>query len=416
MIDLKKNKTYCPYLFRGAVMQVPDGAIVPCCRYSSDNYDHYPKSFNEGYDNVWNDIRKKSLEGKKISGCWRCYHDEKLGLKSMREGALETSNEINYNYNQDPQYSETELEFLEIQTGRYCNLKCRSCGPKLSTSWDEDLDNNENVIHNFFGNNTSEYANIKSKPKTNQSLSTIPREAVINLKNIKATGGEPFLNDQFQVFLSNLVDWNLAKDISIEIFTNCSFFPKEQYRSLLPHFKNVKMNLSLDAIGHKAEFIRKGSNWSKVLDSLHKWIEVSLKNNNVSIVIGHTITVYNVIYLKEFINWIEESFPSNLIKHNLLDLHLAQTPEYLCLANLDIQIQQQLNKIVDKHKHDLIDKHNNENIIKMINSSYKKISKGLSISKKDLSDEFLQKATLFDSVRSENWRKTFPELAEVFDE
>ena len=164
MIDLKKNKTYCPYLFRGAVMQVPDGAIVPCCRYSSEEYDKYPKSFDKGYDDIWNDIRKKALEGKQISGCWRCYHDEKLGLKSMRQGALETANEINYDYKTNPDYNETELEFIEIQTGRYCNLKCRSCGPKLSTTWDEDLDNNNKVIQNFFGNNAQDYIDIKLKP------------------------------------------------------------------------------------------------------------------------------------------------------------------------------------------------------------------------------------------------------------
>ena len=255
-----------------------------------------------------------------------------------------------------------------------------------------------------------------SKPKTNQSLSTIPKETVLNLKNIKATGGEPFLNDQFQIFLSNLVEWNLAKNISIEIFTNCSFFPKEQYRSLLPHFKNVKMNLSLDAIGNRAEFIRKGSAWSKVLDSLHKWIDVSLNNKNVSIVLGHTLTVYNVIYLKEFINWIESSFPNDLITNNLLDLHLAQTPEYLCLSNLDSNIQKQLIKIVSNHKNELLNKHSNKHFVKMINSSYEKILKGLSVSKKDLRNEYLEKATLFDTVRNENWRQTFPELAEVFDE
>ena len=130
---------------------------------------------------------------------------------------------------------------------------------------------------------------------------------MLNLKNIKATGGEPFLNDQSQIFLSNLVEWNLAKNISIEIFTNCSFFQRA-VQKFITHFKNVKMNLSLDAIGNRAEFIRKGSAWSKVLDSLHKWIDVRLNNKNVSVVLGHTLTVYNVIYLKEFIQLIESVF------------------------------------------------------------------------------------------------------------
>ena len=35
----------------------------------------------------------------------------------------------------------------------------------------------------------------------------------------------------------------------------------------------------------------------------------------------------------------------------------------------------------------------------MINSSYEKILKGLSVSKKDLRNEFLEKATLFDSKK-----------------
>ena len=45
-----------------------------------------------------------------------------------------------------------ELTYLEIQSGRYCNLKCRSCGPGLSTSWDEDLVSSD-VLTNFFGPN-----------------------------------------------------------------------------------------------------------------------------------------------------------------------------------------------------------------------------------------------------------------------
>ena len=62
---------------------------------------------------------------------------------------------------------------------------------------------------------------------------------------------------------------------------------------------------------------------------------------------------------------------------------------------------------------ELLHKHTNKNIIKIIKSSYNKIFKGLSVSKKDLRSEFLEKATLFDNVRNENWRQTFPELAEV---
>ena len=49
--------------------------------------------------------------------------------------------------------TQPKLEYLEIESGRYCNLKCRSCGPNLSSSWDEDVKNNDKVLTNFFGSN-----------------------------------------------------------------------------------------------------------------------------------------------------------------------------------------------------------------------------------------------------------------------
>ena len=414
MIDLKNNKTYCPYLFRGAVMQVPDSSIVPCCRYKDDTDQNYPKSFDTGYKNIWKEIRKRSLDGKKISGCWRCYQDEQAGIKSMRQSAIDSNDEISYNYKDNPQYSETELEFLEIQTGRFCNLKCRSCGPKLSTTWDEDLDKSNQLVKNFFGSNSHEYINIKQLPKTNESLSAIEYETVKNLKNVKATGGEPFLNDQFQSFLANLVKWNIAKNIHLEVFTNCSFFPKDQYRKLIPEFKSVRIDLSLDAIEQRAEFLRKGSQWNKVTDSATKWIKVSQQHANVSVVIGHTLTIYNVLYLKEFIDWIANHFPKDVITSDFLDLHLAQTPQYLSLSNLSSNNQSKIKDIVQQHKEKLLLQYKDNNIVlSIIEKSYNKILKGLSYTSKDLSTEFFEKANLIDNVRNENWRNTFPELAKV---
>lgn len=414
MIDLENNKTYCPYLFRGAVMQVPDSSIVPCCRYKDDMAKDHPKSFSDGYKNIWETIRKKSLDGKKIKGCWRCYQDEEAGIKSMRQSAIDTNSEISYDYKENPKYSETQLEFLEIQTGRFCNLKCRSCGPKLSTSWDEDLDKNNDLVKNFFGNEQHEYINIKQLPKTNQSLSSIEYNTVRHLKNVKATGGEPFLNDQFQTFLSNLVKWDIAKNIHLEVFTNCSFFPKDQYRKLIPKFKSARVDLSLDAIEQRAEFLRKGSEWKNVMDSATKWVEVSQDHPNVSVVIGHTLTIYNVLYLKEFINWIADHFPKEIITNDFLDLHLAQTPTYLSLSNLSVDNQSKIKGIVSQHKKQLISKHsNNKVMLSIIEKSYNKISKGLNYASNDLSIEFFKKAKLLDDVRNENWRTTFPELAEV---
>ena len=48
--------------------------------------------------------------------------------------------------------------------------------------------------------------------------------------------------------------------------------------------------------------------------------------------------------------------------------------------------------------------------------SWKDLRKNASKNKNNLSGEFYEKAKLFDDVRNENWRSTFPELAEILNE
>lgn len=406
MIDLKTNKTYCPFLFRAANLSMPQSEIVPCCRYERSK-DEYETSFKNGYNSLWKDLRKKAINGEKIQGCWRCYQEEDAGMKSMRTGALSSESdpdqEIPYRSQQEIEYQSTKLEFLEIQTGRYCNLKCRSCGPNLSTTWDEDLDKSDMVIKNFYGNDVDRYDQIKRLPKTNKGIANIPYDIVKDLKNIKATGGEPFLNDQFQIFLANLVEWDLAKNISIEVFTNCSFFPKDAFRKLLPYFKKIKVTLSLDGIGPRAEFLRKGSQWPKVLESANGWKKCMADHQSIHISISHTVTIFNVLYLKEFITWMESFFKKEILQNRFeFDLHLAQTPEYLSVYNFDNKVKKNISTILSND---------------FDNSKDSYISKILSVLKKDnvknIEQEFFEKTKLFDTIRNENWRQTFPELAEV---
>lgn len=456
MIDLKKNKTYCPYLFRGAVTSMPRLEIVPCCRFDlklarqelEKDQVSYPKTFNEGYDNMWKSMRQKSLKGESIKACWRCYEDESKGIDSMRTGALQHHKnadkydcELSY-YSQDQiNYAQPNLEFLEIQTGRFCNLKCRSCGPSLSTTWDEDLSINEKAVENFYGDNKLTYDIVKQLPKTNQHLGDISKDTIKNLARLKVTGGEPFLNDQFQIFLANLVKWDLAKNITIEVFTNCSFFPKVGYRRLLVNFKDVKITLSLDGIKERAEFLRKGSIWSKVESSAKKWLTYCEENNNTRLSINYTITIYNVLYIKEFLEWMINFFPiEKLGAHKFnFDPTIATTPKYLAMSNQKnnskLKILQILKGEFDLfyNKHKLLKNEETMLIVRRVydkcitvlrssiesnNKSWKDLRKNAVQNKRThkITEEFHEKTALFDSIRNEDWRGVFPELAEIIDE
>ena len=133
MIDQKQQKSYCPYAFKGLAIE-PDSSIKPCCRYDTSKDLDIPNtdSLNTPVDaldsNLFSDIRSKMERGQNIQGCWKCYKEEERIGKSMRTNAL----------GQFKKYGNKEfdigLEFLELMVGRQCNLKCRTCGPYLSTS------------------------------------------------------------------------------------------------------------------------------------------------------------------------------------------------------------------------------------------------------------------------------------------
>ena len=416
-LDLKENKSYCPFIFRAANISAPKSEIIPCCRYDRKYDTDHATSFKNGYESLWTDIRIKAIEGKPIDGCWRCYQEEEAGISSMRTRAINSKSSSNKEVPYSPHHYQ-RLEFVEIQTGRHCNLKCRSCGPKLSTTWDQDLDKDQNAVKNFFGNDTHVYNELKTLPKTNKELSNVSYDVVKYLKNIKATGGEPFLNDEFQFFLANLVKWNLAKNINVEVFTNCSFFPKDAFREILPKFKSVKITLSLDAIESRAEFLRKGSEWPKVLDSAKNWKHCLTEHSNINLSVSHTISIFNILYMKEFIVWMTEFFKDEISNQRFdFDPHLVQSPQYLAVRNHKNKVKDKIISIIENDYKYLAEMYNkNFFALDFINEFYNLATKSLQSNDIDFASEFFEKTKLFDTIRNENWRQIFPELAEILDE
>jgi len=212
---------------------------------------------------------------------------------------------------------------------------------------------------NFFGspNNLPSFWKEKINP-INESIAEFDYDTVKNVTEIKVTGGEPFLSDSFLKFLNNLVEWDIAKNVILDVFTNCSFFPKEKYWSLLPKFKKVHINLSLDGVGAEAEFIRKKSKWDTVLKVSKHWEDLALRNDNIFINISHTVSLFNVLSFKKFILWTHTHFDKKLIdkyitgyypdgyeKYECGDFvqvtHLIG-PDYLCLSNVSDKVKAKL--------------------------------------------------------------------------
>ena len=77
MIDLKKNKSFCPYPFKAALLEHSNDKVVPCCRWNSFSNDkgfsNYLAIDNQSqvmdYKTYFDEIREKMIKGEPVKEC-----------------------------------------------------------------------------------------------------------------------------------------------------------------------------------------------------------------------------------------------------------------------------------------------------------------------------------------------------------
>ena len=324
------NPTFCilPWMH---VQYKPTGQSKPCCRYDNNKEDRdfqeYTKNLTEHQDDLsemflyrakelviqkssieetfnskyWNKARELTVENKPISGCHKCYAEEKIDGEvavSMRLGSS-----ILYNdgfLHKKPKFEKPSLEFLEIGFGNYCNLACLSCNSSLSTTWYD----NEVALNKIAS------TDIKRTvfPKLDNIRFELEKETLKSLKLIKFTGGEPMINPEFIKFIDAICEQGSPENISLEIYTNCSYIPSPKLLENLVKFKNIQLNLSIDAFGNVNDYIRYGSSWEgtnkqTVSRSIDFWLDRGVQNKNINIIMSTTLSILNVFDIPKLMSW-----------------------------------------------------------------------------------------------------------------
>jgi hypothetical protein len=103
--------------------------------------------------------------------------------------------------------------------------------------------------------------------------------------------------------LSHYIQTGQSKDISIHYTTNVTVYPDSDWWELWKHFKEIDMQLSIDGIGARYEYIRYPSVWNEVIDNVGRYVEHEKKLDNFRLSVSHTVSAYNIHYLDEFFTW-----------------------------------------------------------------------------------------------------------------
>jgi MoaA/NifB/PqqE/SkfB family radical SAM enzyme len=344
------------------------GEVRPCCVYAHSIGNVETSSLNEIFcNNSLTTLRTEFLQGKKPSGCAECWNNENKGLISNRHYHLSMLKKELLTVNLD----NPEIKSLDLKPGNTCNFKCRICSPTSSSLFAQEV----------YGNIPIKKFNwAESDSKTiNEIIEILP-----SLSNIDMYGGEPFLIKPLLRLVKQAVDQDTAKNIRLHYNSNGSIYPE----NLIEHwkkFKHVDIQFSIDNIKNRFE-IERGGTWDCVESNIKKLIDLKLPNVKISIM--PAISIMNIFYIDELLQW-------------AFDLDLPVNPLYVTTP-----VGYNLNNLTAEAKQLIVDKFQNHTWPEMQNI-LKYITKIPAADGK----EFVKICSHFDQLRNQNFTQSHPEIA-----
>jgi hypothetical protein len=269
----------------------PNGDLSPCCKYQFDiteqKFNIKNSTIEEYKTSKWLKNVKQSFDNNQwAAGCDRCQIEEKNNIKSKRQLDYERWQQ----HYDTCDLNKTGFVTASIAFGNTCNLKCITCGPTSSSKWQNEYETiyNKKILPFHF------YKNNFVKDLITQAPDII---------HIDIPGGEPFLSGvaEQKLLLEHYIQTGQAEQISLHYTTNATIYPDDSWWKLWQHFKEIDMQLSIDGITSRLEYIRYPADWNTIDRHVRQYVQC--KKTNLRLSVSHTVSAYNIFYLDEFLSW-----------------------------------------------------------------------------------------------------------------
>lgn len=259
-------------------------------------------------------IRQEILDGKWSANCEICRVIESNGVRSYRNPKQQGLEDLLTN---DPMGF--RLESMDVRWRNTCQLTCRYCDPKFSSSW-------ANVLKVNIKNDSGYYPDTLDWLKQNS----------LTVEKISLLGGEPLLIKE-NADLLKLFD---NKNIVIELVTGFSVdLSKSTVWQEVEKFNQPMVSISFENTGPRFEYVRRGASWPLVRSNI-KWVK-----ENFPTFILRALPVYNLysaVDLDNFYNFVEE------VDFDVVHWNMIKWPDELNMGNFGPEIKSLASKHVNR--------------------------------------------------------------------
>ena len=401
---LSESKTFCiyPWIHLHAY---PTGEAYPCCHSEMQ----YPvgNCKTQSLKEIWNSAAQRQLRQDMLTetanpACGRCYEQEESGFFSGRKSANKHhGHQIDRvdATQADGTVDQFEMTYWDIRFSNLCNLKCRSCGHIFSSSWYQDQ---VKLAGGDWAKN-NQVMNIAGRNEKDMWEQLLPHLDYV--EQIYFAGGEPLMMEEHYLILEEL---ERRGRFDVRLIYNTNFtHTKLKKRSVFDYwrkFSSVAVGASLDAMGTRAEYIRKGTDWTTVEHNRREMMSIC---PNVDFYISPTLSIMNALHLPEFHrSWVEQG----LMKPQDLNVNILQDPAYYRIDIATPAYKQRIQTAFEQHLEWLrpLDQLNRatvgfESAVTFMNAT----------DNQALLPKFWKKTQELDGIRNENILVTIPELEQL---
>lgn len=244
-------------------------------------------------------LRASLLRGERPSACRKCWREEDAGIRSQRQKANDLWAEEAKAVQEDPQ-SRPPLRYLDLRLGNECNLACKMCNPYSSRKVIADWPELSRLAPMTGDGIEIDQATLARLQRADGASMDVLERALDTVLLIYFSGGEPLLLARHREVLERVLRSGRAHEIRLKYSTNLTLLPDDVLEAWRG-FREIWLNVSLDAIGDLNSYIRPPSDWKKIERNLEK-----ARQSGAQVGIVTTVQTYNVFRLPEVLRFARE--------------------------------------------------------------------------------------------------------------
>jgi len=344
---LSESQYFCMYPWTH-LHAWPTGEVWPCCM-SDPKPGPLGNARKKSLKEIWNDAPMKQLRLDMLNErsnelCIRCYEQEQTGFFSGRQSANKHQGHHIAKIDRtepDGTLEEFEMVYWDIRFSNLCNLRCRTCGYIFSSQWWKDQKQLMGEWADKWAKETP-VLNYAGKHETDMWEQIMPHLDYV--EQIYFAGGEPLIMDEHYRILDEL-EKRGRFDVRLVYNTNFTEVSLKD-RSVFDYWKkfdSVSVGASLDGMGPRAEYIRKGTDWAQIEKNRERMLEICPE---VDFYISPTLSILNAYHVTQFHrDWVDRG----LIAAPDININILQDPLHYRIDIATAEMKTELNKIWQDH-------------------------------------------------------------------